>query len=330
MKYNFCVVTQPRSGDELLISKLRSHPNIYITLGKPYSEFLEQTNFTVFSEYLEKYKFQQQNYNLKYTEQDIAHSLNTREYMEQYYSEQIKIGCIPANHSPQISTFLDQIYGKDREKRKSGYESATQLAVERYTNYGLTVYSEHILNNGCLEDIVSDKARYIILFRENLLWQYVSTLLPTTTNEHGYTKIHDTKLTIERTEFENYVSNTLRERSKIKEVVRNTGCEYIEISYEDLTKNNRETLDKIQEFLNVPIQEQELYGINPDNIYEETRPLETIIINYESIKSELKDSDLFKFFKMAEDAVNPFYYEIRKAGTFKSLDFLRDMSIGKP
>jgi hypothetical protein len=330
MKYSFCIITQPRSGDELLISKLRSHPNVYITLGKPYVEFTEQNTFTSFYEYLEKYKFQQQNYDIKYNEQDIVHTLNTREYMEQYYKDQIKIGSIPESQADEISAYLDLLYSKDKEERKKGCDVATQLTLSRYKNYGMTLYGKDLLTTNCFSDILSTSTKYIILFRRNLLWQYVSTLLPITINEHGYTKIIDTKITISKKEFEEFIFKILSEREKIKEYIIKTNQQYIEIYYEDLARNSRNTLDRVQEFLNVPVQEQDLYGINPDNIYEETRPLEVIVTNYKDVKADFADSDTLEYFKMAEDAVNPFYYEIRKAGTFKSLEFLRDMSLGKP
>jgi hypothetical protein len=330
MEYDFCVVTQPRSGDEMLISKLRSHPNIYITLGKPYEEFCNQDEYTDFEEYLYEYKFQQQNYELKLNEQDITHSLNTREYMEQYYSEQQKIGCIPKSQEEQIHNFLDHIYCKDKEKRKKGYIAAAQSAIERYTNFGITTYGNSISTNNYPSTVLSKHTKYIILFRKNLLWQYVSTMLPVTVNEHGYTKITDVKLELEKVKFEQFIIHTLAEREKIKQFVQSTGQQFIEIYYEDLAKQNRKTLDMVQQFLKVPIQENELYGITPDNIYEETRPLETIVTNYSTLKNQLSDESIQRYFKMAEESINPFYYEIRKAGTFKSLEFLREMNIGKP
>jgi hypothetical protein len=329
MKYDFCVVTQPRSGDEILISKLRSHPNVYITLGIPYKEFLLQTVHNSFDNYLLEHKYNKQNYDLKLNEQDIMHSLNTREYMSSYYNELVKTGCINENESQQITSFLDLIYTRDKEKKKEGYKLAAENALRRYTNYGITIYGEHFLQKNA-DDILSDNPRYIILFRKNLLWQYVSTLLPVITNEHGYTKIIDTKLNIDPLLFAQYVIDTLNERESIINNISNTGNPHIIIYYEDLVKKNRETLDIVQQFLNVPIQEKDLYGINVENIYEETRPVDTIIENYTELKNYfIKDENIITYFKLAEDSVNPFYYELRKAGSFKSLEFLQEMYNGK-
>lgn len=330
MIYNFCIVTQPRSGDELLISKLRSHPNVYITLGKPYNEFYSQQNYSTFEDYLLQYKYNKQNYELKYNEQDITHSLNTKEYMLSYYDEQIKAGCIDENERQQITEYLDLIYCKDKEKKKQGYENATKCALQRYKKFGITLYGADYLA-GRLNDITTKEIKYIILFRKNLLWQFVSTRLPVETNEHGYTKIIDTKMTIDSQQFEHFVTNTLEERKLIHEMIRNKNASYIEITYEDLARKSRDTLDRVQQFLNVPVQEKDLYGINPDNIYEETRPVDTIVTNYTELKEKLSTNELIAgYFKDAEDSVNPFYYEIRKAGSFKSLEFLKEMYDGKP
>jgi hypothetical protein len=330
MKYNFSIVTQPRSGDEILISKLRSHPNIYITLGKPYNEFLTQTDYSVFDEYLLTYKYNKQNYDLKYNEQDITHSLNTKDYMQTYYNEQIKIGCIHENERQKIENYLDLIYSRDKEKKKEGYKIATECALQRYKKAGITIYGEHFLQN-YHENILSSDHIHIVLFRKNLLWQYTSSLLPVEVNEHGYTKIIDTKFNIDSIQFECFVKNTLDEREQILKRIHDNGTPYIVIYYEDLVKNGRATLDTVQQFLNVPIQERDLYGINTDNIFEETRPIDVIIKNYTELKEEFTANEhIAKYFKMAEESVNPFYYELRKAGTFKSLEFLREMYDGKP
>ena len=330
MKYNFSVVTQPRSGDEILISKLRSHPNIYITLGKPYSEFLTQTEYSTFNEYLLKHKYNKLNYDLKYNEQDITHSLNTRDYMQSYYDEQIKIGCIHESERQQIAEYLDLIYSRDKEKKKDGYKLATESTLRRYKNFGITIYGEHFLHD-CYSDILTDEHHYIILFRKNLLWQYTSTLLPVETNEHGYTKIIDTKFSIDPKQFECFIKDTLDEREKILKHIHDKNAPFIVIYYEDLVKDNRGTLDTVQQLLNVPIQVKDLYGINTDNIFEETRPVDVIIENYTDLKEKfITNEHIAKYFKMAEDSVNPFYYELRKAGTFKSLEFLREMYEGKP
>lgn len=330
MKYNFCVVTQPRSGDELLISKLRSHPNIYITLGNPYSEFINQTNFDTFKDFLLKYKFQKQNYDLKYNEQDIVHSLNTREYMETYYNDQITTGCIDESERNFINNYLNLIYSKDKTEKKEGNKIATECVLKRYREYGFTMYIEHILANQH-EELLTRDVKYVLLFRKNLLWQYVSTLLPVTVNEHGYTKIIDTQVSLEPEKLKEFIHNTLCERQEVESIIVSKQVPYIEIYYEDIVKFNRKTLDTVQYFLNVPVQKEDLYGINPDNIYEETRPIDTIINNYCDLKEYFKsDENILQYFKMAEDSVNPFYYEIRKSGTFKSLDFLREMCIGKP
>lgn len=330
MTYNFCIVTQPRSGDEMLISKLRSHPNVYITLGKPYCEFLSQTKHKTFADFLEQYKFEQQNYNIKYNEQDITHSLNTREYMESYYDEQIQIGSILESERPQITSFLNLIYSKDKEQKKDGYKLATDSVLRRYRCYGTTIYGNHILNNRCLDNILDTDVKYIVLLRKNILWQYVSTLFPISTNDQGYTKIIDSKFEIHKKDIDNFINNTIAERKEILNFIERSRCRYIEVYYEELAKKNRETIDRIQLFLGIPQQKNELYGINPDNIYEETRPLEAIITNYKELREQYKDTDTYKYFTMAEESINPFYYEIRKPGTFKSLDFLREMSVGKP
>jgi len=331
MVYNFCITTQPRSGDELLISRIRSHPNIYITLGKPYCEFHEQKTHTSFNEFLVEHKYNNQNFNLKVEEQDIMHSLNTRDYMENYYDELIRDNIIDHDERSNIKEFLDLIYAKDKEAKKQGFQKAALHALTRYRNYGLTVYGDQLLS-GCIDTLQqSEDFKYIILFRKNVLWQYVSTLLPVEVNEHGYTKIIDTKLVLDAKAFKQYANNTLKERDDIRAYIQNKNTSCLEIYYEDLATKNRETLDKVQDFLGVPVQERDLYGINPNNIYEETRPLEAIVTNYKEFTELLQDDEeIVPYFKMAADSVNPFYYEIRKAGSFASLDFLREMYEGKP
>ena len=324
MDYNFCVVTQPRSGDELLISKLRSHPNIYITLGNPYTEFLKTKEYSTFENFLHEFKYNTQNFNLKINEQDIMHSLNTKDYMHEYYSEMIKEGCMHEDERQNVDRFLDLIYSKDQEKKTEGYELAVKCALSRYKKYGMVVYHDH------LQYVKLKNPKYIILLRKNLLWQFVSMHLPVSTNEHGYTKIIDTKINIDPDEFKKFTLTTYSQRAEIKQHVLATQQPFIEIYYEDLARNNRQTLDVIQKFLSVPIQKRDLYGINPENIYEETRPLETIVVNYSDIKKHFEsDDDIYQYFQMAEESVHPFYYEIRKPGTFVSLDFLREMYDGR-
>ena len=327
MKQDFIILTQPRSGDEILISQLRSHPNIYITLGKPLRDFAQQTDFSTLENFLHS-KFKTQNYEIKYREQDIMHSLNTREFMEEYYNTYFKLVNASIEEQAAVKEFLDNIYSKDKVLREEGHKAATEYAYCRYRSSGYTAYIEDIFVTDTLSKLIeqNSKLKIILLTRKNLLFRYTSQQLPVETNEHGYTKITADKVCIDKQKLHEDISYRQQEQQVIKEQLNISGIDYIEIVYEDLIKNNRVILDKVQTFLNVPIQEKDLFGINVNNIFEETRPLEVIIDNYNQLKAECYD--LQNYFEMAEKSANPFYYEIRKAGTFASLEFLREMVDG--
>lgn len=333
MKQDFIIITQPRSGDEILISQLRSHPNIYITLGKPLRDFIDSNSDASFPGFLLD-KYNTQNYEIKLKEQDIMHSLNTRQYMEEYYEKYFKLVEPAHGERDLVKLFLDKIYSKDKTQKEEGYKLATEYAYKRYKINGLTTYIEDLYTdvftkkwNIWEETVVpNSELKIIFLFRKNLLWRNVSAALPVTVNDHGYTKIEKKTCILNKQQLIEDISLREQEQIKIKEHISKLGLQSIEIYYEDLIDKNRETLDKVQTFLKMPIQEKDLFGINVHNIFEETRPLETVLTNYNELKQQCPE--LSNFFEMAEKSINPFYYEIRKAGTFASLEFLQEMVDG--
>lgn len=325
MKQDFLVITQPRSGDEILISKLRSHPLIYITLGNPIVE-LEKSNHQDINSVL-RYKFDVQNRELKREEQEITHRLNTRDYMTEIYTQYFNDVNATEIEKNTVSECIELMYAKNKEERNKGYDKMTEYVCQRYKAYGMTVYMHHLLTDYkelLLQSIEQNSnLKVIILTRSNLLWRYVSSLLPVETNDQGYTKILPTELQINTADFIENVKEIEQQQTSIYDTLSEYGIKPLFITYEGLCKNERLTLDKVQEFLGIPILKDDLFGINTKNIFEQTRPLEAIISNYEVFKQELKNNEYYFYLQNAERDVDPLYYKIRDTTTKEYLDFVR-------
>jgi hypothetical protein len=331
MKFNYIIITQPRSGDEILISKLRSHPNIYITLGNPIREYISnKESYCTFTEYLQ-YKYSVQNYKLKRDEQEIVHSLNTREHMETIYREYFDIALPIQKTKDDVKCFLDKVYSKNREEKEAGYLEATNYTLSQYKAHGMVVYMKDFLNskNTIDSDLLSyvrdNNIKVIVLTRNNLLWRYVSSQLKLTVNDQGYSKIITETCTINEEDLRQDINACVDEQQSTINVLTQNNIPYHAVTYEQICDKTFEIFVQIQKFLNVPVMLTDLHGINIANIFEETRPLSVIVSNYNQLKDNNNDGCINLFLCDAEKRENPLYFKIREKGSVENLQFIEEM-----
>lgn len=271
-KAKFIVLSTPRSGSTVFRLWLNSHKNI-----RCHDEVLLKRLVALDSihHFVKQNKYDEVNgstYNRNTPDypNDKVTTLLLREFFEDLFNN--KDHCAPWNTPGNMQD----------------HHSITSFNEEKAIGFKLMYYS---LDNYFLNQwLTSGSVRIIHLVRENILKQYISSIVAKKRKIWFSDKKHDPiKVTVDPDTVRIFISRLEKMHSAIKN--RFAGNPYMQVSYESFCMNPHTLIPGICDFLDAPGSEMtmpSLKKLNPEN-------LPDVVENYSDIFTALQGSRFEKF-----------------------------------